>query len=60
MKVGIPQDKYINNKEKFENKENMFGMEYVPVNMHNRPVPQGKSDENAKNVMESIVKQQGC
>lgn len=57
LKVGVKEDKYFNNKEKFE--DNSF-VEYVPVNMHGRPVPQGKSDMNAKAVIESINKGMGC
>lgn len=56
FKVGVREDVYNNKKEKFKNDEYM---EYVPVNMHGRPVPQGKSDENAKRVIKSINKQQG-
>ena len=58
-KIGVPQDRYINNKEKYQNKKEVFGVEYVPVNMHNRPVPNGKGDESAKNVIKSINKQMG-
>lgn len=58
-KAYIPEDKFNNNKDKFSKKSKEYGMEYVPVNMHGRPVPQGKSDENAKAVIESINKQMG-
>lgn len=57
MKIGVREDAYNNKKDKFKNDEYV---EYVPVNMHGRPVPQGKSDVNAKRVIESINKQQGC
>ncbi len=55
MKLGVKEDVYNNKKDKFRNDEYV---EYVPVNMHGRPVPQGKSDENAKEVIKSINKQQ--
>lgn len=56
FKVRIASDKYFNHKECFQDSEMI---KHVPVDMHNRPVAQGKKDQNAQDKLDALNLQQG-